>query len=167
MKLSKITRTAVVALALGGMLLPQFSMAAQPVSGNASTSDITLHANGVLHGFVVDQQGRPQAGQAVQILSNQQLLATVQTDKSGHFAVSGAKTGVYEFRTENTSQLVRAWNEQTAPPKSNVAAMIVSDDNVVRGQNCCCERKAVLGIKAGMAAVIAAAIAIPLAADAS
>ena len=55
MKFSPFTRTAAIALALVGILLPQFSMGADQITNHRPTSDVTLQTNGVLHGFVVDQ----------------------------------------------------------------------------------------------------------------
>jgi hypothetical protein len=62
----------------------------------------------------------------------------------------------------------RLWAEQTAPPAANDGVLVVHGDDAVRGNSCNPCGGGLLGVLANpwvLAAIVAAAIAIPLALD--
>jgi hypothetical protein len=122
--------TIAAAVAGLGMALPTAGLAA-PVARN---HDIALREGGVLIGQVVDQQGVTKAHANVSIrYANQEVVRTT-TDENGVFAAKGLRGGQYDILTDDGMRTCRLWAADTAPPAARPAALLVSGDNVVRGQ---------------------------------
>ncbi len=143
-------------------MVGQVARAATPETARpAAARDVALQASGLLQGQVLDVQGRPQAGVQVSV-TKQGLPATfATTDGDGRFAVLGLSAGLYEVRTPQGGGIYRAWAPHTAPPSAQDGVLVISGEEVVRGGQG-------LGFLANpwvMGAVVAAAIAIPLAMD--
>jgi carboxypeptidase family protein len=141
MKRSLIS-TLVAAVACTGLVLPPTTFAAQPVKPQQPqtpqtqlpTSDVALRNGGLVVGQVVNQAGAPQAGAVVAIrYADREIVRTV-TDKDGVFAAQGLRGGQYQLVTENGQSICRFWAVDTAPPSAQQAALIISGDNIVRGQ---------------------------------
>jgi hypothetical protein len=100
----------------------------------------------------------------VLVMSQGKEVGRAETDASGGFAVRGLTGGVYTVATPIGGSVYRAWSPRTAPPAAVTSALIVPDQNIVRGQ----WGTGALGWLANpwvLAAIVAAAIAIPLALD--
>ncbi len=86
--------------------------------------DVALMSGDVLEGRVVDEQGKPLAGSPVSLRQQQNEIATVKTDQSGVFRVSGVRGGVYRLvslQDDGAPQgegTYRAWPQGTAPPSA-------------------------------------------------
>jgi hypothetical protein len=166
-----------VTLAMVGLAVPQVRAAdlprqsrpvdPQPVPtapAAVPVSDVALADGGVLRGQVVNPQGAPLPSQAVAVRQQQRIIASARTDQDGRFSISGLPGGVYQIATADGAGVYRLWAPQTAPPAAQPAAMIVSGQQVVRGQ---------LGGGGGvrsfltspwvLAGLLAAAISIPIA----
>ncbi|QEG36168.1 hypothetical protein Pr1d_34770 [Bythopirellula goksoeyrii] len=144
------------------------------------TLDISLQTGGVLSGKVVTAAGNVQPGLPVVVRAGGEELATTKTDPSGNFQVAGLKGGVVEVAAAGTQGNCRLWAPGTAPPAAQPGLLVVSQDQVVRGQNCGSRVGCGTGVFGGQgggvlgfmldhplvtAGVIGTAIAIPLALD--
>jgi len=166
-----LTATA-VCLSCLGMLLPQTVLAADapqpdgPLPSAVSppmpaVNDVALQAGGALVGQVVDQQGVPLAHTPVLVRQNDQEVASTITDDNGRFEVSGLRGGLYQVVAGQGVGIYRLWAANTAPPTAQASAMVVSGNDVVRGQD-----GGLLYWLTNpwvLAGIIAAAIAIPIA----
>jgi len=161
MKPAKSLTMAVVALAVLGMCVPTPLLAAGPTS-NQTVRDVTLWQGGTLIGQVQNAQGVGQAGVPVVIYSGNQRVAVTKTDKNGYFSVSGLRGGLYQVASTNGMATYRLWSAQAAPPSAQPGAIVVADQELVRGQ---------FGGRLGMilthplviGGAVAAAIAVPVA----
>lgn len=123
--------TVAAAAACMGMMLPTASLA---VPAAANNCDVALREGGVLVGQVVNQQGMAKPHTAVSIrFANHEVVRTT-TDENGVFAAKGLRGGQYELMTDEGASTCRLWAADTAPPAARPAALLVSGDNVVRGQ---------------------------------
>jgi hypothetical protein len=159
MKKMGFVHGAAVALACLGMFVGQLARAAQPL-----VTDVALSHGGTLVGKVVDRQGAAQAGQVVRVSQQGEVVAVVETDARGEFQVADLRGGVYQIESAQGLGVYRVWAENTAPPAANDGVLIVHGDEAVRGN----QSGGVLGFLTNpwvLAAIIAAAIAIPLALD--
>ncbi|MCA8988647.1 MAG: carboxypeptidase regulatory-like domain-containing protein [Planctomycetaceae bacterium] len=124
-------------LCLAMILAPVLSASAdtvRPVKQQTAVSDVTLSDAGTLNGKAVDGQGKPLQGTKVSIRKNQEVVATVVTDEEGKFQVSGLDTGIYELQAGQGKGVIRAWNDNVAPPTSKKNILIVSGATA-RGQS--------------------------------
>ncbi|HVT26684.1 MAG TPA: carboxypeptidase-like regulatory domain-containing protein [Lacipirellulaceae bacterium] len=130
----KIHRLGSIATAVAclGMVLSQSAMAAAPAAG--ALNDVALRAGGLLVGQVVDQQGVAKAGMPVSIQFAGKEVAKTTTDKNGVFAAQGLRGGQYQLVTPTGGTVCRLWAPNTAPPSARPAALVVSGNQVVRGQ---------------------------------
>jgi hypothetical protein len=119
------------AIASMGMILPSVSLAGAPAAGS---HDIALRDGGVLVGQVVNQQGVAKANAAVSIRYASHEVVRTTTDENGVFAAKGLRGGQYQLLTDDGVSTCRLWAADTAPPAARPAALVVSGDNVVRGQ---------------------------------
>ena len=158
MRIPRTVKRFVVALACAGLLSGQVAQAAAPIQ------DIGLQAGGRLVGQVVDSESVPQAGIRLAVVSNGEAVAMAATDAQGRFEVRGLNAGVYGIQTEHSGTVYRVWAPNTAPPAAVEQAMVVNDSTVVRGQGFA-NHFAWLANPWVLAAIVAAAIAIPLAVD--
>ncbi len=169
-----------VALALGGMLVPQAALAA-PASvesrQQAAVADVALRSGGVFVGQVVDAHGAPLGGAEVSVRFAGKQVVGCTTDAQGVFAAQGLRSGQYDVVAGGGQVTYRLWEEGSAPPTANNGALVVTGDEIVSGQCGGCEPGGCppnAGATAGalgwmkshpllVAAGVAAAIAIPLA----
>ncbi len=133
-----------VALSSVGMLMSPVATAA-PVAAIAPIAsvpvvqaprDIALHEGGVLVGQMLDAQGGAIAGVPISVLTAGKEVARVQTDQSGKFKVAGLKGGVHQVATVGQQDVYRLWSPKTAPPAAQKGLMLVSSNDLVRGQDC-------------------------------
>lgn len=120
----------IAAVACTGMLLPQASLAASPAVGN----DVALRSGGVLVGHVVDQQGHSKAGATVSIQYADHEVARTTTDQNGVFAAKGLRGGQYQLKAQDGVTVCRLWADDTAPPAARPAALVITGNEIVRGQ---------------------------------
>jgi hypothetical protein len=114
-----------------GMVCPTPVVAHEPAH---AAKDVALRPGGVLVGQVLDMQGAPRAGAPVVVLQNEQAVVNTQTDANGVFAAQGLRGGQYQIVTPEGQKLYRFWAADTAPPTAADAAVLVTGDEVVRGQ---------------------------------
>lgn len=139
---TRFFRSKVLSCTVALLFVPQLTFAAAPQS--RKITDVVLQEGGVLVGQLVNAQAQPLAGQQVSLRQANDVVATVETNKQGQFAVRGLRSGIYALETGNARGMVAAWNAKAAPPTAHQAVMLVGGDNeVVRGncgdcfQNCC------------------------------
>jgi len=119
------------AVACAGIVCPPSALAAAPT---CTARDVALRPGGVLVGQVMNQQGAVQAGSAVSIRHNQQEVVRTKTDANGVFAARGLRGGQYQIVTPEGQSFRRLWAADTAPPTAAEAAVVVTGQEVVRGQ---------------------------------
>jgi len=124
-------QTMLAALACVGIVCPPSVMAAAPTSG---AKDVVLAPGGLLVGQVVDQQGTARVGSTVLIQQGNQEIVRTQTDENGVFAAQGIRGGQYLVVSEGGQSLCRLWAPNTAPPAASDAVVVVTGQEVVRGQ---------------------------------
>jgi hypothetical protein len=153
-------------MACFGMVLPATSVrgevpaAATPVEQDSAT-DVTLYEGGKLCGMVVNSQGVPMPSTDVSVSQSGKVAARAKTDALGQFTVTDLRGGVYQVAAGKRVTTLRVWEGNAAPPSARPVAMLVGSGVVVRGQrpfgSLIFSDAIVLG------AIIAAAIAIPIA----
>ena len=170
MKAMQIMRSAAVALASFGIVCPQWVQAGNaqtPVQATRPVSavkDIALGEGGTFQGAVLDPQGQPVARTAVVVAKADQLVAQAHTDEAGRFAISGLQGGVYQVATVSGVEVYRLWAPNTAPPAAGQEALLMAGDTLVRGQQGAGVLR-FLGSPWVLAAIVATAIAVPMAMD--
>ncbi len=120
------------AVACLGMILPQAGFGAAPAT--EANKDVALRTGGLLVGQVVDQQGVAKAGTPVSIQFAGKEVVQTTTDANGVFAAKGLRGGQYQLVTPQGGTVCRLWAADTAPPSAKPAALVVSGNEVVRGQ---------------------------------
>jgi len=155
------------------MVVPQAAFAApgpqssQPVPTADSppvptVTDVALADGGTLVGQVVDRQGLPLTGAAVVVRQNEQEFASTVSDVNGQFRLSGLRGGLYQITAGQGVGTYRLWAPNTAPPTAQSSALVVSGDELVRGQG---ESHGFLWWATNpwiLAGLIATAIAVPI-----
>ena len=136
-------KSAVVALAMVGILFPQTQILADQklpakptvkvVAAN-SVLDIRLDKNGTFTGRTVNQAGTPLEGVSVVLKQGKTEVAHSVTDKNGQFVAQNLKSGVYEVKSGSTEGSYRLWSEQAAPPTAKPYGLLVIGQNGERGQ---------------------------------
>lgn len=127
-------------VACAGMLSPAGLIAAPPEkeSGQATAArgimDVALASGGVFHGQLVDGQGHQIGEAVVKLVRNEKMVAETVADDQGRFEFRNVRGGAYVVQTPRGSFPVRAWSEGTAPPAARPAAVLVSNEAVMRGQ---------------------------------
>ena len=119
------------ALACVAMVMPSSALAVEPAVHH---TDVALRHGGLLVGQVVDQQGAVKPGAVVSVQYADYEVARTTTDANGVFAAQGLRGGQYQLVTEDGISVCRLWAPDTAPPAARPAALVVSGNNVVRGQ---------------------------------
>lgn len=117
--------------AVTALLLPQLALAANP---SPLVSDVALQDGGVLRGQLVASTGRPEKAVRVTLLQNQKPIAVTETTPEGHFTMSGVRPGIYQIETERGGGAYRLWAPRTAPPSANRGVLLVTGEEVARGQ---------------------------------
>jgi hypothetical protein len=173
MKLNSFS-TLTVAVACVGLVLPPMAFADQTIRQQHSphpeplfrACDVALRQGGLVVGQVLNPAGVPQAGAVVAIRYADHEIVRTTTDANGIFAARGLRGGQYYLMTENGQSICRFWAPDTAPPSAQSTALILSGQDVVRGQYAGPGHEWVEWIKCHpyiTAGVVAAAIAIPIA----
>lgn len=160
----KKTQRTLVAVALLNLVFPLNVWPANPLPGPLRvSSDIALTQKRVLIGKLVDSIGAPVNSLNVSIHSQGKLIADTTTDEQGFFSMVASHGGVYELRAGDQVQIVRLWHHDAAPPHAESTLQLTVNTATVRGQrpieSLACFKPWFLG------ALLAAAIAIPLAVD--
>jgi hypothetical protein len=162
MKLNVVFRRCVVSLSLLGMLTCQLAQATTPIEPHSTAiRDVALPASQVLGGQILDAEGSPQVGVAVSLTKGGAMVASTRTDSEGKFALTGVQAGVYQLQSASASGTYRVWAPQTAPPSASQGILLIAGQDVVRQQDILSH----LANPYVLAAIVAAAIAIPLALD--
>lgn len=174
MKRTRLFRGGIAVLVCSSMLTAQLAQAASPSvltstrqaeSPRVGIRDVALGESGVFHGQVVDVQGQASAATPVLMSRQGEMVARTETDEQGRFAVRGLTGGIYEVQTPVSNSVYRVWSPGTAPPAAISEAVIVPDQDIVRGQGRGRQALSWLANPWVLAALVAAAIAIPLALD--
>lgn len=170
MKCWKLARSVPIALATVGLLLPQVSLASERAADATTTLavkmiDVALHEDGSLRGQVLDSQGTPVPETTLAVVHQGKAVAAVKTDQEGHYSVPALKPGVYQVVTDKGITVCRAWTARTAPPSSQAEALVVNGDQVIRGGLGNGGVGAFLSNPWVLGAIVATAIAVPLALD--
>lgn len=163
MRCMGVVRTGAIVLAVLGMLLPSSVLNAatkKDPAAKPAVIDVELQEGGVFEGQLLNAQGTAQANAPVVLHRSDGEVATTITDQSGKFRVEGLRGGSYRVLAGRDSANYRLWAPDTAPPSAQSQALLVSGGRQIRGQGHFlkwCRNPWVI------AAVIAAAIAIPVA----
>jgi hypothetical protein len=112
----------------------QAPMAAASDGSAVRVQDVRLGKGGVLTTRVVDLQGRPQAGQSVEVLHRGQAVATAVSNPQGLVVISGLRPGQHEISTSSGVLVCRFWADGSAPPAAVSTPAVVNDGELVRGQ---------------------------------
>jgi hypothetical protein len=167
MKRLGIIKGSVVLLAVLGLCLPQPLLAAVPAVQMPVAIDVALEDGGILIGQVVDPQGIAQIDVPVALSQGDQEIATAKTDAQGFFAFRGLRGGVYQLAAADGAGMYRLWAPRTAPPTAQRGALIVSGQDMARGQynwyNWGGRLKAWLSNPWVIAGIVATAVAVPVA----
>lgn len=146
MNVARSARRALLLLASLGLVIPQTAFAApqdvarQPAATPRETPpeslvlDVALDAAGVLHGQLVDHNGRTLARTPVTLWQHHQQVGTTVTGPDGYFAITGLRGGMYQIEAAGGHATWRVWAPRTAPPQARRAAMIVAGGATMRGQ---------------------------------
>ena len=105
----------------------------KPVSNHVS--NVVLADGRTLQGRVVQGDGQALDGVKVELWRGNQIVASVVTDEEGQFSIPNTANGLYIVRSHTGTQVVRAWDQDSAPPNAVSAATLTADSNVVRGQS--------------------------------
>ena len=141
----RVFKVFAVGLSSLGLILPAPILNAAPPAPSArttrlvepqskSTSDVKLDAAGYLHGMVVDLQNRPVANATVVVSQGKRDLAEIRTDSQGRFSAGPLGKGTYLMKSGGQSRAVRAWTPKMAPPSAGQLALLVTGNEVIRGQ---------------------------------
>lgn len=106
-------------------------------SGNAAVQvpvvDVAL-ADGILRGQLVDGQGAPRSHTVVTISSSgDRVLQRTTTNEVGFFSVRLDRAGIYVVSAGDSSSVIRAWSRPAAPPSAKDSLLLVSSQNIERG----------------------------------
>jgi hypothetical protein len=174
MKWKERFRAGLVALAATGILAPQPSVAsgpmasasvAGPVAPAHSVRDFALQHDGTLRGQVVDAAGHGASETEIAVLQQGRVVVSGRTDAQGHYALHGLQAGVSQVVTEQGVTVCRVWTARTAPPSAQANALLVHDDQVIRGHLGNGGLVRFLSNPWVLGGIVAAAIVIPLALD--
>ena len=161
MEIRKMLKGVLVSLATLGFCLPGPLLAAGP-QGPVAT-DVALEKGGVLVGQVVDNHGTGVGGAQVSVRQGSKDPIAAKTGPDGHFTVKGLRGGVYQLAAADGHGVYRLWSAGTAPPAAIHEAVLVAGNDVVRGQDEPGAWKTFLTNPLVIAAVVATAIAVPVA----
>ncbi|QDU78712.1 hypothetical protein Pla110_04160 [Polystyrenella longa] len=143
MKGLRFLKEAAYGLACLGLLVPQAGVSAatpkQEVKAerfmNGPTAvDVVLGKDGTVIGKVVDGQGKLVEGAAVTITKGEKEVVKTVSNAKGLFGARNMTAGTYKITAGQGSRQFRLWSAQTAPPKAMAKAILVSDNQIVRGQ---------------------------------
>lgn len=149
-------------LALPVILCPQLAMAVGPKASQSPAKkvlDVSMDEAGGILGAVLDSNGKPLANAKVSV-KGREWAAEATTSKDGHFYIRGLRGGNYQFQVANTTEAYRVWAHKTAPPSAKIGVLIIPGEEIQRGQRPFGE---IFANPILITAIIAAAIAIPVA----
>ena len=131
----RLNRMAFV-LACFSLALPQTASAAEAAESRAKQqiTDVSLRADAVLVGHVVNSLGEAISAAKVTVYHGRNVIAEAKSDRTGGFIVRKLRGGVHRVVAGQTVSVVRLWTTQAAPPASRSTLPIVLDKKVVRGQ---------------------------------
>ena len=142
MQVRSIFKCVVLSLSCLGLLLPQSAVVASQVQPGSPggpqavrINDVSLGSQNTLWGTVVDRQGQALPGARVALVQHDRQVAQTTTDSQGRFAVANVPWGVYTVGAAGGIGLYRLWPERIAPPSASQGVLIVSSEQVVRGQD--------------------------------
>lgn len=126
------------------------AMAQSASAQGPAIRDVALQADSVLQGQLLNKSGTPKASTPVVVAQKGKVVVVAMTDKQGRFSIRGIRGGVYQIESEHANGVYRLWAPKTAPPAAKSAVLMVVDDSVVRGQDCCGDYSAAIkGAAAG------------------
>jgi len=138
----KLIKGIAVSLACWGVVFPQAgAMAANPqhtpvvdtVKAPAAV-DVALGPGGTFSGQVVNAQGIGIDGAVVSVRQLDKVVAQTVSDREGRFTLTNLRGGTYEVVAGHGQQVSRFWAPETAPPAARSSLVLVSDEQVTRGQ---------------------------------
>lgn len=164
MRDSTILQQVAVWMAVVGFCVPQAAFSATTQPGPAAVmADVRLQESGVLRGQVVTLENAPVPDVPVSLSAGGKKLAVSKTDKGGFFTFTGLNNGVYQMISPQGQSTYRVWTHQTAPPSAKAGALVIEGTDTVRGQHQMHGFRNLLANPWFVAAVIVAAVAIPVA----
>ena len=107
------------------MCVPWHAASAATITA-PQVSDVALAAGNTLTGQAYTSTGRPAAGETVTLLAGTDVVATAMVDQTGHFHIPAIRGGTYQLNAVGTTQVIRAWAPETAPPIAQQRASTVS-----------------------------------------
>jgi hypothetical protein len=125
-----------------------------------SIDDVALGRNNSFHGTVMDSNGTPVTGSQVVITQQGNEVARTMSNEQGRFSFQHLHGGLHMVHADDGASLYRFWAEGTAPPAAKPHVTLVNE-TVTRGQRPF--RDLFFSNGFIMTAIVAAAIAIPLA----
>jgi len=125
---------------------------------NPTMTDVALSDGGTLEGQVVDHANTGQPGVPVIVRTQDRDVAQTTTAANGQFVVQDLRGGVYHVATVQGDETFRLWAPRTAPPAAKNRAIVYVQNNGGSGG-----LKGILGHPLVLPAVIATAIAVPIA----
>jgi hypothetical protein len=129
-------------------------------------ADVALSDGGTLEGLVVNAQYTGLPGVPVTLQSQDRNVVQTTTDANGRFVVQDLRGGVYQVATAQSNGTFRLWAPRTAPPAAgNRAVVYVQNNGPVNGGGN--GIKYFLGHPLILPAIIASAIAVPIAVSSS
>ncbi|HEY4759268.1 MAG TPA: carboxypeptidase-like regulatory domain-containing protein [Thermoguttaceae bacterium] len=153
-----------ISLIILGTSLPITGWAGEP-SPKPTLTDIALSEGGILEGQVVDLQNIGQPGVPVSIRSQDRDVASTTTAVNGRFVVQDLRGGVYHVAAPKGDGVFRLWAPRTAPPAAKKHAIVYVQNQYAMGGDSGLKR--LLGHPIVIPAVIATAIAVPIAVSAN
>ena len=96
--------------------------------------DTSAQPDGTICGQCVDPRGNAIAEKTLQLLHAGQVVATVQSDRAGHFTFTSPPSGVYLLTDGTSVQSLRIWAPGTAPPAASQNILFVASGPIVAGQ---------------------------------
>ena len=133
------------------------SVRAADILPKSTMTDIALSDGGTLQGQVLDNQNSGLPGVPVTVRSQDRDVAQLVTDANGQFIVQDLRGGVYHVATVQKNETFRLWAPRTAPPAAKSRAIVYVQNNGGGGL------KGILGHPLVLPALIATAIAVPIA----
>ena len=132
----KRIRTAAVAVAVCGLLIPSSGVADRPATAGESLAasrpvDITLDARQSLRGYVVDHAGKVQPSAPVYLFRDQRLVATELTGTGGEFVVENLRGGTYQLAVGERVLHIRCWASEVSPPHAQRSLLVSVADVLV------------------------------------
>lgn len=160
----KKLRSCAMAIAVLGLVIPTHVLGDEttPTKKRPRVHDIQLDDQGDLHVVVVNAEGQSMREHRVQLTGGGTPNPSVgMTDQDGRHTFRGLTGGVYQLQTDQGVCVCRVWTTSAAPPSAAKSLLIVNDVRVTRGQRPI--REMFRSDPLLMTAIVAAAIAIPIA----